>query len=841
MRELRGKLQKQIDGKHAADDELQRMKHTIEETNHKLKMISDQKERLDQANADLMRQLNNEFDENRNLRDEKHKMSQKLMDQQNKIDDLTNDVQQQQQRAHRISGASGTGTDSLEGAHSVYCSLESITSEVENQLKKDLVLAKENEHEQRLRANNLEEMVKRLEAVIERVSKQGISGVEEMLERQHEKFEEKLTTVQEQATERQRYRSTSLELYKLQKEFDTVQAERQRLEREVKKILTEKDEFALKVKENRITARNREERIVELQSDLATLKSDIQTERSRWATIEKERNKEKSQIVNQNTKIHKLEIDLDECRSKMARFEQQRNALTIENQHLTQKSRKDNEELDDTLDKLTKCEQNYETLQKNHEMLKSVCTLMETQLTELEEMYNTQLEQNKEKSSTIDRLWEDIRDRDGKLLKLQQDIGDEKCQKKVATQKSTEMSSELTKLADELGECKEHMISMQQELTEKIDCLIKAEEMIEVQREEIQSLKHANQTLNREVHIVKEEHSKLLTELYMSKENYQKLHFEYTGLNEQHSDLRKELDQLNGTMSELNQYHIQREIKSEATQSQYKKLIDYLQKRVDELSQKKKKTLAEVLFGANTGGGGNNGGANSSKKENIPPLVSQIQRELEADRSRANQRSHSTKVSKTQSSATKKSTTTSTDDKTQKSNTSTRVHSNWLRDTPSKDSTDSKEKTSSTSTSISSDTHQFERISYSNGSSDMSEQCIVCKKRFVSDTVYQCKKCQACVHQYCRGSNLKCTAGSVDSETASNTDTVSLLAAKQKPAYTGDIVLKETDLTPMIKIYCLHEIDTDVLLLGKSTTLAILLLHSKLKFRLNIFQVVIPV
>lgn len=811
LRELRSKLQKQTDGKHAADDEVQRMKQMIEETNHKLKLIGDQKERLDTANSDLMRQLNNEFDENRNLREEKHKMSQKLMELQNKIDDLANDVQlqhqqQQQQRGHRMSSASGTGTDSLEGAQSVYCSLESINSEVENQLKKDLVLAKESEHEQRVRANNLEEMVKRLEAVIERVSKQGMSGVEEMLERQHEKFEEKLTTVQEQATERQRFRSTSLELYKLQKEFDTVQAERQRLEREIKKILTEKDELAMKVKENRITARTREERIVELQSDLAALKSEIQTERSRWETVDKERNKEKAQIVNQNTKIHKLEIDLDECRSKMSMFEQQRNALTMENKQMTQKLRKETEELDDTLDKLGKCEQNYETLQKNHEMLKSVCALMETQLTELEEMYNTQLEQNKEKSSTVDKLWDDIRERDAKLLKLQQEMADEKGQKKMATQKSTEMSTELTKLADELGECKEHMLALQQDLAEKMECLIKAEELIEVQREEIQSLKHANQSLNREIHIVKEEHSKLLTELYMSKENYQKLHFEYSGLGEQHSDLRKELEQLNGTLSEINQYHTQREIKFEATQSQYKKLIDYLQKRVDELSQKKKKTLAEVLFGANSGGGsGNNAGANSSKKENVPPTISQIQRESEANRSRASQRSQSSKVTKSQSSAQKKS----NDEK------SSRTHSNWLRETPSKEATSAA--AASSTSSVSSDTHQFERVSYSNGSS-MAEQCIVCKKRFVSDTVYQCKKCQACVHQYCRGSNLKCgvsTASTSSSDTTSNTDTVSLLAAQPKPQYTGDVVLKETDITPMIKVYCMHEIDTDVLLLGK--------------------------
>lgn len=786
LRELRSKLQKQIDGKHSADDEIQHLNNIIEENNHKLKLISDQKERLDQANSDLTKQLNKEFDVNRNLCDEKQKMAQKITELQNKIDELSCETH----RGHRMSGT----IDSIEGAQSVYCSLESITSEMENQLKKDLVLAKESEHEQRLRANSLEEMVKRLELVIERVSKQGISGVEELLERKNEKLEEKLTTVQEQATvERQASRSAHLQLWKLEKELESVKSERQRLEQEIKKSTIEKEELARKVKENRITSRSREERITELQSDLTTLKTEIQVERSRWETVEKERNKEKAQIVNQNTKIHKLEIDLDECRSKMSMFEQQRNALTLENKQLTQKLRKSNEDLEDALENLSKCEQNYETLTANHEMLKSVCSLMETQLTELEEMYNTQLEQNKEKSASIDKLWDDIRDRDAKLLKLQQEFRDEKSQKISINQRSTEMSSELTKLADELDECKQNLSALQQDLSEKVDNLMKAEELIEVQKEEIQSLTRLKQSMDREIRIMKEEHSKQLTELYMSKENYQKLHYEYNLLHENHNDLRKELEQLNGTMSELNKYHIQREIKSEATQSQYKKLIDYLQKRVDELSQKKKKTLAEVLFGSNSGN-------SSTKKENIPPTPSQVQKDHDTERVRASQRSFSSKANKSGSdNSTKKS-----EEKQHKS--SQRKQSNRVKDTPSKD----KETSVSASNS---DTHRFERSSYSNGT-DMPEDCVVCKRRFVCDTVYQCKKCNACVHQYCRGSDLKCSA-SKSSETSSNSD-ASSLGAQPKPEYAGDVVLIENDVTPSVKILCMHEIDENVLLLGES-------------------------
>lgn len=768
LRDLRAKLQTHIDAKHTADDEIQRLKGVVEETSQKLKLILDQNKKLDQSNIKLTQQLNNEIDENRNLRDENHKLSETIMNLQSKVEELTNLTY----KANRIS-------DSNEGTASLYCSLESISSEIESQLKKDLEIAKEGENEQRLRANSLEESVKRLEMVIDRVSKQGISGVEDLLERKNEKLEEKLSTVEKQATiEKQASRTAHLQLWKSEKELDTIKNEKRRLEQDNKKLQNEVNELTRKVKENKLVAQNCEERIKELQNDLASRRNELQIERSRWEIVEKERNKEKIQIVNQNTKMHKMEIDLGECRSKMVLFEQQKNALTVENQQLTQKLRKESEIINGTMEKLTECQQSYEAVIKNYDALKSVCSLMETQLTELEEMYNIQLEQNKEKSASIDKLWEDIRARDAKLLKLQKEISDAKIEKANTKQKSSELFNEVAELTKKLEEYQHKMIIMQQETSERTECLIKSEELIELQKGELQSLQRINRSLDREIIIVKEENSKLLTELYMSKENNQKLQFDHSSMLESYNDMKKELEQLNGTVCELNKYHMQREIKSEATQAQYKKLIDYLQKRVDELSHKKKKTLAEVLFGSNS---------NSSKKENIPPIVTHVQKDFETERLRASHKSHKTKIK----------TSTFTDPSMKKNDEKTsKLSEKYLNNLLEEQTNVAKEIPSS---NVNLETHLFERSTYATGL-DIPERCIVCKKCFVSDTIYQCKKCDACVHQYCRGSSLKCTS---PKNSKSELPNISL-----------QMVVKETEFNPALEIFCMHEIGENLLILG---------------------------
>lgn len=778
LRELRSKLQKQTDARHSADDENQKLQNQIEENNQKIKSISDQKSKLDQANTELTKKLNQEIDENGNLRDEKHRIMQQMQELQSKFNDITNEI-------HRNRHSTISPTRSIKGSASVYCSLESLSSELEYKLKKDLAQAKECENEQRSRANDLERTVARLEEVIERLNKQEISTVDKFLERKNEKLTEELRTVHEKAKIEQKMRSTAcLEQWKSQKELDNVNLEKQKLEQISKKFKDERDELEQKMKENRIILQSREERITELQSDLATLKKDIQSERGRWEKEEKERKKDKAKIVNQDTKIYKLEIDLDECKSKMRLFEQQKDALTLKNQELIQQLRKENEDLEEAKEKQIEYQKSYEALGKNYDMLKKVCSLMETQLNELEEMYNMQLEQNKAKSAAVDKLWADVRDRDGKLLILQRELRDEKAQKVNIDQKSLEINNELCKVQESLSDCNEKLNKMHQKLLTKTENLLEAEELIEVQKEEIQNLQRVNQTIDRELIIMKEENSKIRTEWAVLYECNDKLNLELKTLQENYADAQKEIEQLNSTISELHKYQKERELKSDATQSQYKKLIDYLQKHVDELTQKKKKTLAKVLFGSSN---------NSSKKENIPPLLDELKR----DKIRK-----STKATK----STKDSiSTTKSDEKIQ---TNLNQKSN-INDSTVKSKINSAENM---------EMHRFERISQSNGS-NAAETCLVCKKHFLSDSVYQCQKCMACVHQYCRGGNTKCTIGRLSTGDTNSIDTDSSdctsMSLSPRTEYHGKIVLKELDSTPALNINCIHELDDSILLLGK--------------------------
>lgn len=787
LRELRTKLQKQTDAKHLAEDEIQKMKTQIEEINRKMELMAEQKDKLDLANNDLTKQLNREIDENNNLRDEKYRNAQQMQDLQAKVDEMA--CEGRKNRRSIMSPVS-----SIEG--SVYCSMESLTSEIESQLKKDLALAKEGEIEQRSRANDLEETVKRLETIIERITTQGLSSVDGFLERKNEKLEETLSSVKEQAIIDRQMRSTAcLEQWKSRKELETVQRQKDELEKTVKKTQIERDELERKIKENRIIMRNHEERIAELQSDLSALKLEMQSERSRWEKEEEERKKDKTKIINQDTKIYKLEIDLDECRSKMRLFEQQKNALALKNQELTQQLRKESEELDAAVEKQDEYQQNYETISKNYEMLKKVCSLMETQLNELEVMYNAQLEQNKTKSVTIDKLWEDIRERDGKLLELEQELRDEKLQKVNIDQKLTDTSNELCKVNESIADFREQLANLDEELTAKTEYLLKAEEMIEIQKEEIQNVQRINKTLEHELYIMKEDSSKVRTEWCTQLEENKKIELKYKTLQERYFDMEKEIEQLAGTITELQQYHVQREIKSEATQAQYKKLIDYLQKRVDELSQKKKKTLAGVLFGSNSG---------STKKENIPPALGVLQEDLKREKVRSSQMQP--KTVKTSKSFNKSYSTVKSSTERDERPSIAESQTKYASVTPA-----------ASSSMDNSDLHRFERTSHMHGS-DMPAQCLVCKKHFLSDSVYQCQKCKACVHQYCRGSNMKCSVGMSSSEDSKSIDTPDSVASSKygarKLEYTGDIVLKETDCSPALNIKCIHEMDDNVLLLG---------------------------
>lgn len=605
IRELKSKLQMQIEATHVVDDELRTTRRTIEHRTQSETIIAGQKDKLSQTNRDLNERIKREMVENKTLRDEKQRIEQQVHELQTKLDEM------ERRRA--------PSTSDVGGSASVYCSLESITSALEEQLKKDLVQAKESENEQRLRADRLEEAVKRLETAIERFSDQNMHSAE----RKNEKLEDKLNSVREQAiVERQAARTAHLALWKLEKQVDTITSEKNQLEQKLKKLQREKDDIENRNKENRLTARNREDKVVELQMENRSLKTEMSVEREKWLKSEENLNAAKAEIAKLNVRLHDLDVELDRTLVKMRLFDQQTKSLTQENKQLLDRLRKKDETLQNAVEQQTDCENRYKKTSQNCEVLKKLSGVLETQLDELEAMYNTELKKNDTNYAEIKKLLEQIRDRDATMQKLQQELGGEKVEKSTIDSKMTELKQEHKRLRADLDSCHRRYNDLHVEFTARTESLMSAEETLDVQKEEIQNLQRIKHSMERELVILKEENSKILTDLYVAKETIGQQSFEHNALKENLSDAKQELQQLSGTMSEMHNYYMQREVKSEATQAQYKKLIDFLQKRVDELAQKKKKTLAEVIFGSSN---------SQSKKENIPPFPDDSKR----DRSRA--------------------------------------------------------------------------------------------------------------------------------------------------------------------------------------------------------------
>lgn len=767
IKDLKSKLQVQVETTHAVDDELRKTRRSIEQKTQSEIIIADQKEKLSKTNRDLNERIRRETDANRTLRDEKARFEQQMHELQTKLDEM--------ERARVPSPANA-------GSASVYCSLESITSAIEEQLKKDLVLAKESENEQRLRADRLEEAVKRLESAIERLSDQNMHSAEVLLERKNEKLEDKLNSVREQAiVERQASRTAHLALWKLEKQVDTITFEKNQLEQKMKKLQSEKDDLEQRIKENRLAARGREDKILELQMENRSLKTDMSSEREKWTKYEENLNAAKTEVAKLNQRLHDLDIELDKTLVKMRLFEQQTKSLTQENKQLLDRLRKKDEMLDNTEERQKEAESHYKMISKNFEMLKKVSAVMETQLNELEAMYNAEVQKNEANYAEIKKLLEQIRDRDTKLQKLEHELAGEKAQKTTVDVKLTDLKQENEQLRADLDACHRRYNELQTTLTANTDNLMSAEETVDVQKEEIQNLQRIKHSMERELIILKEENSKILTELYMAKETIGQQSFEHNALKENLTDAKQELEQLSGTLSEMHNYYMQREVKSEATQAQYKKLIDYLQKRVDELAQKKKKTLAEVIFGSSN---------SHSKKENIPPPVDEAKRE----------RSRITNQAKAQ--------TLKTQIGTPVAGSVRRIESLPVASIPATTSIVTP-KVAKSNAEPSEKLHHFEMTM--DDQLPTPRMCLVCGIRLVpGKSFWECKKCKFSVHKKCRGdANMKCLESYSDLESEASEN----YADHPKDEYVG-VLLREDIATPALKVNTLVEIVENVVLLG---------------------------
>lgn len=597
----------------------------LNELKNSNKTLTESKEKLESELKSTSKQLGKEIDETNRLQREKKELDKLLNEANQKNDDLRKEIlkltEENIKRQFKLSktvtqpiqigGSSNSHDGEFQSAHGSMTELNFTDTE---DLKNDLARARENEDIQRRRADNLEQVVDKI-----------VGGI---LEKRNEKLEGELAAVKEQTIiDRQQTRSTFAQLYKLEKELGDLKHEKNTFTRKLEvanekcsKAIHEKESLELKIKQQLDIISTKESSIIDLQKDIRNYKYELKQEREKLSNVERERLAEKTEIIEKTTKIKTLEEKARESTNKIRMLELKVSQLTDEKDIL---QRRLNEEkslratAEESVNELT---QDLRQMTKNYELLKEAAATVENQLNIFEDMLNKEVTLNKSSSNKIDDLWLKIRTRDEEISKLKRELSQEKSLKMSAESNKCQLQNELDELKEEAQNIQMRMHDLQQQLMKKQEILYEAQENMEITSSDLLHLQKLKSNYENEILILKEETTRILTDFYRSKEEAKRLSMQLKDARCDIDELSQEKDHLNTLLNELRAHSKERDVRTEATVAQQKKLIDYLTQRVEELQNKKKRGIAEVLFGANSNANSHPPQTpKSTRKENIPP------------------------------------------------------------------------------------------------------------------------------------------------------------------------------------------------------------------------------
>lgn len=270
---------------------------------------------------------------------------------------------------------------------SAHCSLTDLDKiglgivEQQERLKNDLEKAKENEDIQRKRADNLEEVCNRLEEIIKKFNQTTQQTAGGLLEKQNEKLEDQLAAAREQAIiDRQSARTANLAVWKLEKELSDLKHENTTLTRRLEsvneksqKFTNEKENFAMKIKQHEDTISLKENQINDLQKDIRNLKYELKSEKDKWNNNERDRLREKTEIIEGKSKIKNLEEKLMEEKRKYSQMEAKFNQLSREKEILEKNVTEEHQQYISCQESASEVENELDSLKKNYDLLKQAC------------------------------------------------------------------------------------------------------------------------------------------------------------------------------------------------------------------------------------------------------------------------------------------------------------------------------------------------------------------------------------------------------------------------------------------------------------------------------------
>ncbi|XP_054085600.1 citron Rho-interacting kinase-like [Zeugodacus cucurbitae] len=649
LTELRSKLRNEKDSRSRLTLELREVRNEVDESISTSKSLQESKLAIEKNNDEILKRLNRELEENNSLHAQNAHLEQQL-------ESTQKTLQEQQLEINRLERELNVAECSKNLAQSELATQQSTPYEtapgsltelhlIEEQLRADLEAAKENENVQKSRADKLQHIVEKLEEMLEKFNEQTLSqspmkcaargnenehsvahnfpsSVGDMLEKQNEKLEDRLAAVREQMIiERQAARTANLSLWKVEKQLEEAIAEKKMTQRrmeltedKIKKIQAEKDEALRQCKTAQSETNQRDERIRELRDEICALKREVMKEHRMWEKAEQERMQCKSEIIEHISNVQKLEERLSELSQKLQQTQQKNDAILLENTKLQRELNEERERSNTASDASSHIQIELKNLQDNYERLKYACTITDSQLTEVESMLEVEQNRNKTLQEMLDKLNIALRKKEDAMAQLRKELSDEQAQKCASESRVQALNTEIGECAENLAQTQKKLVAQQQQLMDQTNHLFQSQERVEVLTNETSNLQTINENHERELTLLKEENARILSELFHTKEHCERLQQELRDALENSNELHAEIAELQEIMAEKESFYVQRDIKSEATLAQHKKLIDYLQLKVEDLSHKKKLTFAEKLFGS---------GAHSTagKKENISPAA----------------------------------------------------------------------------------------------------------------------------------------------------------------------------------------------------------------------------
>ncbi|XP_055535356.1 citron Rho-interacting kinase [Wyeomyia smithii] len=853
-KDMRGKQEEEI---RELRSRLQEREHDVRSNEHSHQKFVD----------NLKRRMTIQLEEAKQVTD---KISEEM---QQKCNNLRKEISKLQEQSVSCSTSSSNRSSvysvNEQEFKSANSSLQELHTQVEEQLRNDLIKARESEDLQRKRADSLEEVVSRLEKIIDQfktspggVAAAGSSSVTltstSLLERQNERLEDRLNAVREQSIlDKQSARTANLSLWKLEKELDRIKLDNSILGRKVEqtderanKIRKEKEEAEFKVKQAEETISNKVKCIDELKEDIRLLKDDLKKEKNARDIVERGRLTEKADLIATTAKLQSLEEKLDEAKQKVNQANDNFRMITSENSKLLRELNECQEDLAGAEEAKKELEQKLASVTKNFNLLKGACSITETQLTELEIMLTKEQKRNKESQEKIDGLWKEMNIKDSEITKLRQELHQEKSTKTLHESKTTQLQSEYDKLREKFEELQSQMLDQQKELIEKTTSLFEVQERIEMLNLDTANLQKVVSNYEHEHLLLKEENSKILTDLFMAKEHITKQNNEIKDYKNQLNQLSNELDHVKTVLAEQKTFYSERNIKSEATLDQYKKLIDFLQARVDENAHKKKKSFADIIFGT----------SGHDKKENIPPSTpimventtsyKKLQEELQKERHRTNQLKEQLLRTKTDMIAMQGSLKKARKDE---ENQQQLVAENSKKETlPGRTPSNKSSKPSfrvepkniaKRQPASGTKAHTFDMTLETPSSKNPVQLCSVCDRHILAGHPYwKCTVCATNVHRKCRSGvtdncrgdgDLDSLANELVQEAATSSDTesiqerISFMGTDSGPAssadektdddddkYVGDLLFKIKRLEPVLTINDVYDVTENVVLLA---------------------------